>query len=187
MGFFDEAGINANEIPDDPFGFGNDFWPVRIIEIGDPKVTTNGDKYGMMLKWAIDHPRFQNSYLSEGLGNGNWTQLPVPKVLQEQGVPFDPANDPKHAAVLFNLGNLFTALGFSKDEMGGIGPNEMLGRGCLAKIKASQDDQGFWKFNLRQMKPFKKDSNGVDETGSSAANNSQESADSLLAKELKDA
>lgn len=177
MGFFDDAEVEVNEISEDPFGFGNDYWPVKIVEIKDPEVTKSGDKVGMMVKWAVDHPKYANHFVGvngRGLGNGNWTQIPVPKALQNQ-VPWDPKNDQKHAEVLINLRKLFEALGFSADEMGGIGRKEMTGRKCLAKIRVSQDDNGFWKFNLPvfQMKPLP-DGDGMNEFASNGNSDEDE-------------
>lgn len=187
MGFFDDAEVEVNDIPDDPFGFGNDFWPVKIVEIKDPEVTKSGDKIGMMVKWAVDHPKYANHFVGvngRGLGNGNWTQIPVPKALQGS-IPWDPANDEKHAQVLFNLRKLFEALGFSADEMGGVGRDEMLGRKCLAKIKVSQDDNGFWQFRLNAMKPIGSE-NGADEFTRNGTSNPGPSDNDVIKKALED-
>lgn len=186
MGFLDDAGVEVNEIPDDPFGFGNDFWPVRIVEIKDPKLTTGGDKYGMMVKWAVDHEKYQSHFVAQGLGNGNWLQLPVPKVLQEQGVPWDPKNDEKHATVLYNLRKLFEALGFRADEMSKVGKDEMLGRGCLAKIRPTMDENGFWQFRLVAMKPFASGGGAAEFTKEGTSNpNGGLSPEDLLKRELE--
>jgi hypothetical protein len=150
MGFFDEAEINLNEIPSDPFGFGNDFHTVFVADVADPKKTANGDRFGMMVTWAIDEPAYQNTQFAEAIGYGNWMQLPVPKVLQGE-IPWDPKS-PEGQKVLFNLKTVLSALGFGADEMGKVGPKEMKGRRCLAKIKTSQNAEGFWQYNIYAFK-----------------------------------
>jgi hypothetical protein len=123
-GFFGEAGIDATEVPDDPFGFGNDFWPLVCIEVGQAKVTANKDKIGMMVKFAVDHPKFQGAPVGEKLGNGNWYQLPVPLALREQ-IPWDPEGD-KEKKALYNLGELFKAMGFPKDQWKSVNGKKMV-------------------------------------------------------------
>lgn len=156
-GFFEESGDDVAEIPDDPFGFGNDYWQVRIAEIKSPKVTQSGDKFGMMIKWYVDSPKYQEHWVGDpekGLGNGNWTQLPVPKVLQKQGVPWDPKNNQQHEQVRIAFKNLLLNLGFSVDEMPKVGPAQMVHRGMLTKIKPKQDENGFWQFRFQAPKPL---------------------------------
>lgn len=155
-GFLDEAGIDANDIPDDPFGFGNDYWPVYVLSVGAPKVTANKDKIGMMVKFAVDHPKYQDSFVGKtGLGNGSWVQLPVPKALRDQ-IPWNPDGE-QEQKVLFNLKELYKALGFAKDEMGGVNAAKMLNRRALTKIKANMGDSGFWEFRLNAMKAIPSD------------------------------
>lgn len=180
MGFFDDAEVELNDIPDDPFGFGNDFWPVYVKEVGEPKVTKNGDRIGMMVTWAVDHPKFQNSQVADRLGYGNWVQIPVPKSLQGS-IPWDPKSE-EGQRTLFGLKQILSALGFSADEMGKVGPNEMIGRRCLAKIKATQNEMSYWQFNVYGFKPIPKDGSaeGVNEFAS------PKSAPNSLASELED-
>lgn len=179
-GFLDEAGIDANDIPDDPFGFGNDFWPVFVLEVGKPKVTEKKDKIGMMVKFAVDHEKYQNSYVSKGLGNGMWVQLPVPLALREQ-IPWDPEGE-KEQQVLFNLKELYKALGFAKDEYGKVNGTKMLHRRALTKIKAIRDENtGYWNFRLNGMKPVAE--NETSQDGTSPANGGK-SPEQLLKEEL---
>jgi hypothetical protein len=159
MGFFDEAEVDVNEIPEDPYGFGNEFWPVRIIKLEDPKLTEKGDKYGMVIKYIVDHPKFATSRVGTD-GWGNWQQLPVPKIFQEQGVPWNPKYDDKHAQALFRLSELYKACGFPKDKWSGIGADDLVGAGFLAKLKVQQDDNGFFQIRTVAMKPLPKDGNG---------------------------
>lgn len=183
-GFLDEAGINANDIPDDPFGFGNDYWPVFVLEVGAPKVTKNKDKIGMMVKFAVDHPKFQGSFVSKGLGNGMWVQLPVPLAIRSQ-IPWDDEGE-MEAQVKFNLKELYKALGFAKDEYGSINGKKLLNRRALTKIKVSRDDSGFWQFRLNAMKPVG-DGNGTGEFNAQTTSNPGKSAAEQLEDELKNA
>lgn len=184
-GFLEEAGISGNDIPDDPFGFGREFWPLRVIEVGPPKVTANADKVGFMVKFAIDHPQFQGTPLAEGLGNGNWYRLPVPKALQGQ-IPWD-ASSSEAAEVKFNLGELYKALGFKRDEYSGVNGEKMLHRGCLAKVSAKKNEAGFWNFNLWQMKPMDGSGapTGANVTARSASNGGM-TDEEMLKRELED-
>jgi hypothetical protein len=183
MGFFDDAEVNLNDVPDDPFGFGNDYWTVYVREVGEPKVTNNGNRFGMMVTWAVDDPKFQSSQVAERLGYGNWVQLPVPKSLQGS-VPWDVKSE-EGQKCLFQLKTIFSALGFKADEMGGVGPAEMVGRRCLAKIKVSQNEGGYWQFNVYAFKPLPENSgNGSDEFTSSGTSNP--GGKDLLKSELED-
>lgn len=152
-GFFEEAEVDVHSIPDDPFGFGNDYWPIRIIEVGDPKVTQGGDKIGMMVKWVVDHPNYHNHYVGKtGLGNGQWFQLPVPVKLRGE-IPWDPQSDDAKN-VTYKLGKLYEALGFPKDRWAKVNKGLLIGAGCLTKIKPVMGDSGFWEFRFNGMKPF---------------------------------
>lgn len=181
-GFLDEAGINANDIPDDPFGFGNDFHAVFVVEVGAVKVTKNKDKIGMMVKFAVDEAKYQGSFVSKGLGNGMWVQLPVPLALRSQ-IPWDPEGE-KEQQAMYNLKELYKALGFAKDEYGSVNGKKMEGRRALAKIKVGRTDDGFWDFRLNAMKPIG-DGNGNDEFSSQTTSNPAKSAAELLEEELK--
>lgn len=149
-GFLGEADVNPNEIPDDPFGFGNEFWPVIVLEVGEAKVTANKDKIGMMVKFAVDHPNYSTHFVSKGLGNGNWYQLPVPIALRSQ-IPWENGGD-KEKIALYKLGELFGALGFPKDQWKGVNGAKMVGKRMFAKIKVTQDEKGFWQFRFPQVK-----------------------------------
>lgn len=180
-GFLDEAEISANDIPDDPFGFGNDFWPVFVVEVGKAKVTANKDKIGMMVKFAVDHPKYQGSFVAKQLGNGNWYQLPVPMALRSQ-IPWNSEGESEQQA-LYKLKELYKALGFPKDEFGSVNGPKMIGRRALTKIKVSQDDKGFWQFRLNNMKPIG-EGEGMNEFAQ-PSNNGGKSAAELLEEELK--
>lgn len=181
-GILDEAGINAQDIPEDPFGFGNDFWPVFVLEVGPAKVTANKDKIGTMVKFAVDHAKFQGSFVAKtGLGNGMWMQLPVPLALRSQ-IPWDPEGE-KEQQALYNLKELYKALGFSKDQYGSIKLKDLVGRRALTKIKVGKSDTGFWEFRLNGMKPIG-DGNGNNEFTQNGTSNPQKSAADLLKEEL---
>jgi hypothetical protein len=182
-GFLDEAGINANDIPDDPFGFGNDFHRVFVLEVGAVKVTKNKDKIGMMVKFAVDEAKYQGSFVSKtGLGNGMWVQLPVPLELRSQ-IPWNSEGEMEQQA-MYNLKELYKALGFAKDEYGSVNGKKMTGRPALAKIKVKRGDSGFWEFNLNAMKPIG-DGDGASEFTSQGTSNPAKSAAELLEEELK--
>ncbi|GHF92237.1 hypothetical protein [Streptomyces griseosporeus] len=182
-GFFEEADVKVNDIPDDPFGFGNDFWPIYVVEVGPAKLTANKDKVGMMVKFAIDHPRFEGSAFAEKLGNGHWYRLPVPLALRSQ-VPWDPNGD-QEKRTLFQLKQLYSALGFKADEMPKVNGAMLVGRKMMAKIKPVQDDMGFYQFRLNSMKPYVPDSgDGASEFTKSGTSNP--SPQDLLKAELED-
>lgn len=178
-GFLDEAGIDGNDIPDDPFNFGNDYWPVRVIKVGKPKVTAGGDKIGITVVFAVDHPRYQNSFVSgeRGLGN-SWYQVPVPLALRSQ-IPWDPEGE-KEQQALYNLKELYKALGFKKDEFGSVSGAKMLNRGMLTKIKVGRNAEGFWDFRLNASKPFGEGSDaGMGEFTNNGTSNPVSAAEQL--------
>lgn len=185
-GFFDEGGVDVNEVPDDPYGFGKEFWPIFVVEVGPAKVTKKKNMIGMMVKFAIDHPSFQGTRFAEKLGNGNWYRLPVPVALRGQ-IPWDP-NGVDEKKALFQLGQLYGALGFPKDQWGKINGAIMKDKRFLAKIRVSQDDQGFPRFNLQNPKPIGSE-DGLDEfakPGNSSQNGGL-SPEELLKKEMEEA
>lgn len=172
-GVFADAEVDLNDVPDDEFGFGNQYWPVRIVSVGKAKVTQSGDKIGVMVKFIVDHPDFQKHWVGDpekGLGNGFWTQLPVPTKLQGQ-IPWDPKNEPKDKKVLINLKRFYISLGYGVDEMNGVMPKDWVGRGFLTKIKPYLNDQGFTNFRFNGQKPFG-DGNGAEEFTKSGTSNS---------------
>lgn len=183
-GFFDEAGINVNEVPDDQFGFGNDFWPVRIIEVTKPKVTANADKIGMTITWAVEHSKYDGHFVSTK-GMGVWVQIPVPLALRDR-IPFDPKNNPKDQQVLSNLKMIYAALGFRADEMGKINGEKLMHKICMAKIKPRQNDQGFWQFNMFAHKQMGEGGGNGGSTSTPATSTpSGKSAEELLREELE--
>lgn len=175
-GFLEDAGVDLNEIPDDAFGFGNDHWPIRIVECGEVKVTANQDKVGMMIKWAVNLDAYSRNLPTQQMRQ--WIQLPVPEAYQGT-IPWNPKENPADKKVLVDLRNLFRALGFKNDEMGGIDGDKMLYRGCLSRIKPRQNADGFWEFNFYQMKAD--DANGSAET---PAVSTEKSAKELMDDEI---
>lgn len=157
MGFFDDAEVDLNDIPDDEFGFGRDFWHIRIVEVDEPKVTKNQDKIGMMVKWAVMHEAYNGDKRTQQMRQ--WIQLPVPKEYQGT-IPWHPKENVEDKKVLVNLRKLFVALGFSNDEMGGVDGAKMLYRGCLSTINAKQNAEGFWEFSFYKMKPIPTEGSG---------------------------
>lgn len=166
MGILDEAGVVATDVPKDPFGFGNDYWPVVLLEINPPKirdedgsiieyepgvlagVSSTGKSYGTNMVWAVLDARYE--YLGNGtgkLGFGQWFQLPAPKSIQHQ-VPFD-KNSAEGKKLIYDWGILLKGLGFAADEMGAAGLQDIIGREALAKIYPKQDPEtGFWSFRV---------------------------------------
>jgi hypothetical protein len=186
-GFFEEAGVDPNDVADDQFGFGNQYWPVGVIEVGAPKVTANKDKIGMMVRFAVDHPDYQGSFVSGERGLGNqWFRLPVPLAVRGQ-IPWDP-NGADEKKALVTLKQLYIALGFGADEFKKVNGKLMVGRRALTKIKPYQDDKGFWQFRLNNMKPIGESSgDGANEFTSHGQSNGGhvKSAAEIAAEELK--
>jgi hypothetical protein len=184
-GFFDEAGITAEQVPDDPFGFGKDFWALRVMEVGKAMVTKKADKVGFMVKFGVDDPQFQGTPFADSIGNGSWFQLPVPLHLRDR-ISWEPSSAEAKDA-MFKLAELYQALGFKRDEFGSINGPKLLGRGMLAKISPKRNDQGFWNFNLFQMKPLDENAaRGGISTAKPASGNGKTDAE-LLEEELKNA
>ena len=184
-GIFADAGVNVAEVPDDPFGFGNDFWPLVVVEVGKAKVTGNKDKIGMMVTFAVDHPKYQGHQVSKQLGYGNWFQLPVPKPLQGQ-IPFDPKNNPKDSEAMVKLKKLFVSLGFPADQLKGVKAEMLVGKRCMAKIFPKENEQGFWQFNINGFKAVdgNTDSNW---SGNGGGTSESKSAADLLKEEMGEA
>lgn len=184
MGIFDDAEIEVNDIPKDPFGFGNGYWPVTVLTVGEMKQTTNretggpGDKIGTMITWGCNHP---DAPQMESLGRGNWQQLPVPTSLRGE-IPWNPKSA-EAKKVIYELSNLYAALGFSKDEFGGIELTDLVGRTAMAKIFPRQNKEGFWQFNIVGLKPVpdEGDGSGMNEF---ARDNGGKSDEDLLNDEL---
>lgn len=180
MGFFDEAGVDVSDLSDDPFGFKDAFWKVRLVKIEAPKVTNGGDKFGSKIVWVVEHPRFDNQFVSNPeKGMGNWLQLPPPVPLHDQlGWDKDSADAKR---LFFNFSKLLEALGFSRDEMPKVGAEEMLNQACFAKVRVSQNEAGFWQFNVYAHKAL--DDESLDNRAES--NGGQvKSADDIMKEEL---
>lgn len=188
-GFFEEAEVDVNEVPDDPYGFGNEFWRVFVVSVGKAKVTQNGDKVGMMVKFAVDSPEYLGTKVAESLGNGNWYRLPVPVGLRGQ-IPWEPKGLEEKKA-LFQLGQLYAALGFPKDQWPKVNGALMVGKAFLTKIKVSQDEKGFYQFRLNGMKPLAGDGSdaGMGEFTSQGTSNPNVglTPEEILKKEMEEA
>lgn len=178
MGILDEAGVNANEVPKDPFGFGNDYWLVAILSVTAPKdgpftpddpqfknphagISSTGKQYGTNMAFRALDERFQHlgrnnpNQMPGQLGFGQWFQLPAPKWAQEQ-VPFD-KDTTEGKKLIFNWATLLKGCGFGADEMGKAEIEDVVGRVCLARIKATENENGFWEFRVMGMKPAPKE------------------------------
>jgi hypothetical protein len=86
---------------------------------------------------------------------------------------------------MFQLKQLYIALGFGADEFGKVNGKLMLGRRALTKIKVSTNENGFWEFRLNNMKPIG-DGSGVNEFAQPTGNSSSggKTAEQLAAEEL---
>ena len=186
-GLLEEAGISASDIPDDPFGFGNEHWPVVVLEAGPIKVTANKDKIGAMIKFGVDHPKYANHFVAQGLGNGTWYRLPVPLKLRDR-IPYDPDGESEKGDN-YKLGLLYGALGFPKDQWSKVTLPMLVGKRMMTKIRPVQEN-GFWKFNLNNQKTV---GNGADSgwsgnsgggTSASSGKSEAEKAREALAREM---
>lgn len=149
MGILDAAGVEANDVPEDPFGFGKDYWPVEIVGVRDADISKSGKQYGTMLKWKCLDPRFE--YM-ESLGHGGWIQLPPPPAeANHLGWSKDSAEGKK---VIFNFIALLKAFSIPADQWGKFDTPDFLGQKCLAKIFVKQGDEGFWEFRVVGHKPL---------------------------------
>lgn len=190
-GIFEDAGVDVAEIPDDPFGFGNVFWPLVVVSVEKPKVTGKKDKVGMMVLFAVDHPKYAQHQVGKQLGFGNWFQLPVPVAFQGQ-IPWDPQNNPKDQEAMVKLRRLFVSLGFGVDELPKVKPQMLVGKRCSAKISPKENGQGFWQFNLNNFRAITEDDDTGDWAASAPASNgggmsAEEKAKAALEEEMRNA
>lgn len=178
MGILDDAEVSGNEIAKDPFGFGNDYWPVALIAFNRPKlsedqdpqiaverphadISSSGKQYGGMAVFRILDERYQ--YLGANnpnqmpgqLGFGQWFQLPSPKWAREQ-VPFD-KNSPEGKQLVFNWSRLCFGMGIPLDQIGSADIPDIIGKTGLAKIFPKEDENGFWSFRVTGFKPMPKE------------------------------
>jgi hypothetical protein len=140
MSWFEAAGINVADIEEDPYSFGENFWPLFVKECRQPKVSDTG-KFGMYVIMEIAHDKY-NSVRPFG----RWIQLPTPLDVQKQfDAPFDPKEDLKDAKVVAFLMKWLMALGFKADEIqaGVAKPETIQGKFFLAKLKVVENDQGY--------------------------------------------
>lgn len=127
-------------IVNDPWRFGNEYWPTFVQECRAPKASEKG-LYGMYVFFEIAHERYEHVKRF-----GRWIQLPTPKAVQEQfGTTFDPENNIKDANVYAFAIKFFLALGFSVDEIksGRITPPLIQGRVFEAQYSVGKNDNGF--------------------------------------------
>lgn len=190
MGIFDDADVDiANDIPNDPYGFGRDRWPVEIVEVRQPDISKSGKQYGTMVKYKCIDPTY--SWM-ESLGNGNWLQLPPPKYVLETApdIKWD-KNSEQGKKCLFAIKQLFEGLGIPVDQWNSLEITDLVGKQCMAKIFPKQNDEGFWQFNVTGMKPMPEEGSGdmsVFAGGNSTQSNSGKSAAELaLEAEMKGA
>jgi hypothetical protein len=152
MGILDAAGVDVNDVPEDPFGFGKDYWPVEIVDVKPADISKSGKQYGTMIKWRCLDARF--AYM-ESLGYGQWTQLPAPPAeANHLGWDKDSAEGKK---VIFNFIALLKAFGIPADQWGKFDTPHFKGQKCLAKIFVKQSDEGFWEFRVVAHKEMPKE------------------------------
>lgn len=164
MGILDDAEVSGNEIPKDPFGFGNDYWEVELYDVRPPKdeqgnpsqqqfadIAKSGKSYGAMFVFRVLDERF--AYLGSNSENqvpgqlgayGQWWTLPSPKWARDR-VPFD-KNSKEGKQLVFNWSRLCYAVGIPVDQIGAADFQDVIGKSCLAKVKVTEDDNGFWQF-----------------------------------------
>lgn len=189
-GIFEDSGIEAQDAPDNPYGVDRkQFYPIQVLGFKKPKPTAKADKIGMSLIFKALPGSPEALVRMESIGYGNWYQLPVPKRLQEMGMPWDP-NSEDGQKVRWFWSNLYKALGFPADQWGKIRPEDLVGKKCLAKISPSLDaETGFWKFNFPMFKEMQNDfqitGNGNDEFAKGTSHNGGKTADELAKEELE--
>lgn len=207
MGILDDAGVSANEVPKDPFGFGNDYWEVALIEVNAPKqvneegekvpsdfphadVSSSGKTFGGMFVFRILDERFQflgsnnPNQMPGQLGFGQWTQLPAPAWAVARGVEFD-KNSPDGKKIIHGWATLLKAFGIPIDQMGKADVPDILGKTCLAKVYAKEDENGFWQFRVAGFKEGRKAGSpqGIGEFTQSGTSNPVSSTSTLSAME----
>lgn len=152
MGILEDAGIEPTDVPNDPYGFGRDYWPVQIIGVKAPDVSSSGKQYGTMLKWKCLAEQY--SYM-ESLGGGNWLQLPPPAHVLETIPTMEwDKSGMRGKQCIFNITRLYQGLGIPADQWAKINAEDLLNMRCMAKIFVKQNDEGFWQFNVTGHKPM---------------------------------
>jgi hypothetical protein len=141
MSWFEAAGINVSDVQEDPYAFGEDYWPLYVKECRAPKVSDTG-KFGMYVIMEIAHDKYDSVRPF-----GRWIQLPTPLDVQKKfNAPFDPKVDLKDAKVVAFLMKWLQALGFKADEIqapGMVNETTIQGKLFLAKLKVVENDQGY--------------------------------------------
>lgn len=185
MGIFDEAGIDVNDIPSDPFGFGKEYHLLQIVDVRKPGVSASGKQYGTMIKWKCAEEEHAGM---DSLGQGNWLQLPPPEhVKQETGMEFDPKSSNGRRCI-FQIASLFKGLGIPADKMNSVEVEDLKGMYCMAKVFPKLNDEGFWQFNIVGHKPVPNGSEEGMEIFAKGGNSSGGGIDELeraLAQETK--
>jgi len=167
MGILGNAGITPNEVPKDPFGFGNDYHPVKLVNVKPRKdsdqeyvdISSSGKQFGGMFIFQVLDERW--SFLGKGndsqvpgqLGFGQWWALPSPEWARS-AVPFD-FNSPDGKKLVHAWAKLVDAMGIPADVDADI--PDVIGKTCLAKIYPKEDENGFWQFRVAGFKPIPKD------------------------------
>jgi hypothetical protein len=211
MGILDDAEVSGNEIPKDPFGFGNDLWPVAVLSFTRPKpsdqlseedqqkliserpyadISSSGKQYGGMLCFRILDERYQ--YLGANnpnqmpgqLGRGQWFQLPSPKWAREQ-VPFD-KNSPEGKKIIHAWSSLCFAAGIPIDKISAADIPDIIGKTMVAKIYPKENENGFYEFRVAGWKPMPKEGSpeGIGEFTKSGTSNPGTSAMSEMEKAM---
>lgn len=186
MGILDDLGIGTNEVPKDPFGFGNDYWQVTLLDFVAPKqddgnggripsqnkyadISSSGKQYGGMAVFRVMDERFaflganNPNQMPGQLGFGQWFQLPSPSWAQAQ-VPFD-KNSPDGKKIVYNWVTLCLAMGYGIDEVGKLDIPDVIGKVCQAKIYPKEDENGYWGFRVAGWKPLGAKGDGGSPTG----------------------
>jgi hypothetical protein len=167
MGILGNAGVSPNEVPKDPFGFGNDYWPVKLVNVKPRKdsdqeyvdISSSGKQFGGMFVFQVLDERFaflganNPTQVPGQLGFGQWWALPSPEWARA-AVPFD-LNSQEGKQLVHNWGKLTKAMGIPADVDADIA--DLIGKTCLAKIFPKEDENGYWQFRVAGFKQLPKD------------------------------
>lgn len=150
-GWFEDAGVNLEDVSEDPFNFGNGYHVVSVQEFRAPKVSETGTgKFGSYIFFEVEEAKYNR------LKFGRWIQIPTPKAIQEEtGVVFDPHNNHQDMAAASNFMRFLVALGFTKDNFNQANPATCQSRMFLARLFA-REEEGQWRvgFGFASIKPM---------------------------------
>lgn len=169
MGIFGNAGLNVNDIDEDPYKFGNDHWPMFVESVKEMKATEkDGEltgKFGIYVFFEIAHDKYKSVRKF-----GRWIQLPTPLEIQnETGIAFDPTSNLEDAKVVKFLIKFMVSMGFGIDEINAdtINPEtDWAGKFFAAKLRAREGESGFDELSWFNPKPLNTDemkTDGADE------------------------